>query len=288
MSASVSKKSIRVFPKIGEVNDQIALEICNKLIKNCKHLERQLQYRLAFQLNYIEILFAATDGEHYLDMDFGKYHFWELAGSDFGGADWIREVTNTVNTRGETAFYSFDRLEFIGNQETLTEFYQSIYEFSYENQVTRAFRNPQQNKVEINIKGIYTANTVTEIGEINTRVPQRKKEFNLIEEFEGFDNRGIETILFEERGFFFQEFFLDEIGKTGSVVSKTNNLEGVNFYSKNKKIRTYKWIDNSPEKNDKHRYGYWKCNNADWWENCVNPKWVKFFERKKKKAENKA
>ena len=207
MSASINKKSVRVFPREGKVNDQIALDICIKLIKNCRHLENQLQYRIDFQSNFIEILFAATDGEHFIDMDFEKYQFWELGGSDYGGTDWIKEVNDTINSRGETAFYSFDKIEFIGNQKTLIDFYQNIYEFSLENQITRAFKNPQKNVVTINIKGIYTANTETEIGDLNTRTPQRKNNFDLLSEFEDFDKRGIETILFEERGFFFQEFF---------------------------------------------------------------------------------
>lgn len=154
MSASVIKKSVRIFPKKGRVDDQIALDMCNQLIKNCKFLENQLQYRIDFPSNYIEILFAATDGEHYLDMDFEKYHFWELAGSSSGKNDWIREIENTVNCEGETAFYSFDKLEFIGNQKTLMNFYRNIYEFSYDNQITYAFKNPQKNVVEIKIKGI--------------------------------------------------------------------------------------------------------------------------------------
>jgi len=194
MSASSIKKSIRIFPKEGEITELITLDICNKLIKNCKHLENQLQYRLDFQSNYIEVLFAATDGEHYLDMDFEKYHFWELAGSSYGGTDWIKEVTNSINERGEPAFYSFDRIEFIGKQETLMNFYKTIYEFSYENQITHAFKNPKKNKVEINIKGIYTANTETEIGDSNTRIPQRKDKFELLKEFETFDKPGIETM----------------------------------------------------------------------------------------------
>jgi hypothetical protein len=285
MSASSIKKSIRIFPKEKKVDEKVALDICNKLIKNCKHLENQLQYRIDFQSNYIEILFTAPDGEHYLDMDFEKYHFWELAGSSYGGTDWIKEVTDTVNRRGETAFYSFDKIEFIGNQEELMNFYENIYEFSYENSITRAFKNPQKNKVEINVKGIYTANTETEIGDEYTMTPQRKNRFELLKEFETSDNRGIETIIFEERGFFFQEFFLDDIGRVGSILSKAHDLEEVILYNNNKKIRTYKWVDNSSKKVDKHRYGYWKCNNADWWENCINPEWVKFFERKKT-AEN--
>ncbi|PHN02584.1 hypothetical protein [Flavilitoribacter nigricans] len=285
MSASSIKKSIRVFPKEGTINEMDALDICKQLIKNCKHLENQLQYRIDFQSNYIEMLFTATDGEHYLDIDFEKYHFWELAGSSYGGADWIKEVTSAVNKRGEVAFYAFDKIEFIGNQETLMDFYKTIYEFNYENRITRSFKSPQKNKVEIDIKGIYTANTQTEIGGEDTRTPQRKDRFNLLKEFGTFDNRGIETIIFEERGFFLQEFFLDEIGKVGSAVSKINDLEEVIFCFNNKKIRTYKWIDNSPQKVGKHRYGYWKCNNADWWENCINPEWIKFFEGKQT-AEN--
>lgn len=287
MSVSIIKKSVRIFPKEGQVDEKKALEICTKLIKNCKHLEKQLQYRIDFKTNYIEILFTATDGVHYLDVDFEKYHIWELAGSSYGGTDWIKEVTNPVNSRGETAFYTFDKIEFIGNQGTLMNFYKNIYEFSHENSITKAFKSPQKDKVEINVKGIYTANTETEIGNEETRIPQRKERFELLKEFETFDDCGIESIIFEERDFYFQEFFLEEIGRVGSTVSKTNDLEEVILYNNNRKIRTYKWIDNSPEKIDKHRYGYWKCNNADWWENCINPEWVKFFERKKT-AENKA
>lgn len=282
MSAASIKKSLRIFPKKGNVNEKNALDICHKLINNCRHLEQQLQYRIDFQDNYIEVLFTAIDGEHYLDMDFEKYHFWELAGTSNGRPDWVKLITDKINTPGETAFYSFNKIEFIGNQSTLMNFYKDIYEFNLENQISRAFKNPQKNKVEINVKGIYTANTESETGKEETRIPQRKDQFELLEEFEKYDYSEIETIMFEEKGFFLKEFFLDEIGRVGSTVAKTNDLEEVIFYHNNKKTRTYQWIDNSPEKVDKHRYGYWKCNYADWWENCINPGWVTFFDRMKR------
>jgi len=259
----------------------MALDFCNKLIKNCKYLESQLQYRIDFKSNFIEVLFAASDGEHYLNIEFEKFQIWELAASGYGGPDWIREVIDTDNIKGETAFYTFDRIEFVGNQETLQDFYQNIYECDYENEIKIAFKRPKGNSVIINVNGIYTANTESHVGDKETRIPQRIEHFDLLSEIEAIDKSGIETILFEKRGFFVQEFFLDEIGNIGSIVSKQNELEEVNIYYQNSKVRTYQWIDDSPGKVDVIRYGYWKCNNADWWENCINSKWVKFYEKKK-------
>jgi len=64
-------------------------------------------------------------------------------------------------------------------------------------------------------------------------------------------------------------------------ISKTNDLEKVIFYCKNEVTRSYKWIDDSPEKIYEHRYGYWECQNADSWDNCTNIDWVKYNERRK-------
>ena len=119
MSASSIKKSIRIFPKSEKVDIQIALDICNKLIEKIKCFNKQLFYRIDLQGNYIELLFNAPDGEHYLNIDFENQEYWELAGSSFGGADWIREVKNTENVKEDAAIYFFDKIEFKGNQKKL-------------------------------------------------------------------------------------------------------------------------------------------------------------------------
>lgn len=274
MSSSTLRRSIRVYPKHENVSDKMAFDICSEIVNNCKHLENQLQYRIENSSNFVGILFAATDGNHYLNLDFDKYNFWEIVASDYGDADWIREVKEPTNEKGETAIYTFDKIEFIGNQEKLLDFYEKIYDFKLKSKITEEFKKPKKRSVVINTKGSYTANNSTEIGQLNTRVPKKVDNFDLLNEFGGINKAGIETIEFQEDGFSFLDYFLNNIGTVGSTISKTDEIEQVKIYNQNKIVRKYNWIDDSPKTKSKHRYGYWECRNADSWENLVNIKWL--------------
>lgn len=275
------RKAIRVFPKKGLITDEKALEICKLFISNVRYLENQLQYTLNEQYNFLDILVGYEDAPIYSEFDFEKYQIWELASSAGNdGVHWVTEVTNSENVIGEPiAYYAFDKIEFIGNQETLSNFYQNIYD-GLSSKMKQTFSNSIDKKMVLNVNGIYTSSASFDVGKFDSFIPQK---VNQIELRTGLtpsysESSGMESIMFEKNGFYLKEFFLDEIG---SATSKTNDLEAVNFFYQNRIIKSFEWFDNSPEKKDINRYGNWGCKTGEWWDNCINSEWIKFFERKK-------
>lgn len=264
MSQSPSTYSIRIFPKEEKVCNDKALGLCKELINNSRFLDNQLQYNIDLDLNFIDVRIGATTFNLYENIDTNRYDIWHI-GAYSGSYDWIREINEPIDL-SEKTLYAFDQIEFIGKQNTLMDFYKKVYDFrfkDYSDPIFKAFNKPKENSVKLKVKGMYNACNFCYVGELDTREPQRKVEFDLFKESVSFDKQGIGNIIFECSGFTLLEAFIHKIGIEGFTISKTNDLQKVIFYHENKVMRSYEWIDDSPGKVYEHRYGYWKTQNAD-------------------------
>ncbi|MCH2085457.1 MAG: hypothetical protein MK226_23945 [Saprospiraceae bacterium] len=238
MSSTVNRY-IRVFPIKDELNESDIQEIGKVIVSNSHYLENRLEYSIS--KDFADLIFTDEDGEHFKGLDFDKYVFWELSGSSFGNPDWIRKVDKTDQKNIKDAIYQFDRIVIVRK-----------------NSLPEQFR----------INGKYTACKCFPIGQNESTIPTKVSEFNLLEYSLSTDNSGIISIEVQEKKHQYLVDFISSIGTVGSTVSKTDDLIEVSFLFNNRVIRTYKWIDDSPNKLEEHRYGYWECRSADFWDNC--------------------
>lgn len=276
-------RNLRFYPKNGNLDSIDIASIIEGIIKTARSLSSQIVYSIDDHEKCYNLKFNSSKLSGEVVFDKNKVEVWDLLSFEDGGTNIgnISTMADFKNSYYEIALFTFDQIKVRGKQSKLDFFYKEFLPY-YEYLLSEHIMTRNEYEATINMIGFYTANNQHNTG--NSKRRKKRKEFVCLVTENEFQENYTASGLFEDvimnrnRGLKINELiqFLDNF----EYENIFEGLESIDFLYENRMVKKVEWMEWQDKKTNPKK-GHWQYRSSDWWDNCVNPKWKDFKEKKK-------
>jgi hypothetical protein len=283
-----STRRLKLFPINGDINSINIEEVLKKIDESSRSLSSQIVCSINHQDCCIDISFNSSKLSGDVDVNTSTTVLWDLLSFEesptlIGEVSHQKEV-DSINY--ETAVFAFDQIFIKGNQSSLVSFYDKYFpKWKYYASKEKFIQSDEHSILKI--KGFYTACNQTDIGDearrlkLNERINKQTNNHEL-----GYQlyetNRIIEELIPDEHCPFLIQKFIN-LTRKFQYENKFEGIDSIEFYYKSRKIKVIEWLE-WEDKGTGRKGALWNHWSADSWNNCVNPSYLEF--KQKRKADN--
>lgn len=230
----------------------------------------ELQYYENLEEKCFDFKINTKNGSGELGLEYSLFHVWEIYGDERNLIKYQNEPI-LIEENIEFNFFGFDQIQIEGNQNKLNEFYKEISNSAF---LERQIKSEHLGL--INVNGIYNSSSNYDLGEFNSNIKNENDFIRKMNREQFLVPQGEAAVVYEVLS---NKFVIDNLNNVMKKID--HDCSDGKIYPELNAIK-FLWKGRIVNQiiRQKVRKG-WCFQSADWWDNCLNPKWLEFKKKNK-------